>query len=103
MSKFANNTSSNNIIKKDIVKHLYHKVGLSQKELSSMLDDLFLLMGYALIKDKKVLINNFGNFSVRKTNKRVVYNPKTKQPHQIKAHNVVKFQPSRNFRTYLTD
>lgn len=93
----------NKIIKKDIVEYLHRKVGFPKKDLGKLLDDVFLLMGYSIIKDKKLLISNFANFEVKNKKERVVLNPLTRQPNKVFARKVVNFQASRKFRSYLVD
>lgn len=93
--------NKNNVIKKDIVEYLYNKVGFPRKELGNLLDDIFLLMGYSIVKDNKLLISNFANFEVKQKRERLVLNPLTKQPNKVLARKVVNFQASRNFRQLL--
>ena len=95
--------SKQNVIKKDIIDYLYNKIGFPRKELSTLVDDIFLLMGYALVKEKKLLISTFGTFEVKHKKERVVFNPRTKEPNKISARNVINFQASRKFRDYLMD
>ena len=92
---------SSNVIKQDIVDYLHNKVGLSKKELSGFVDDLFLLIGAGLINENKTVINNFGTVVVKAKPQRQMYNPKTGQVTNINSRKGVQFVPAKSFKLFL--
>lgn len=96
-------SNKKNIIKKDIVDHLYSSIGFPKKELNSIISDIFNEISTSLIKKDNVKVKYFGTFSVKFKNKRIVYNPKTKEENEIAARNVVSFLPSKSLRKFLKE
>ena len=56
-----------------------------------------------LLKNKKVKISNFGTFILKKKNKRIGRNPKTKEEKIISERNVILFKPSKELKNYIND
>ena len=77
------------------------QVGFSKKISENLLDDILNKIIENLIKFKKIKISNFGTFSVRKKNKRIGRNPKTKEVKIISERNVILFKPSKEFKEYI--
>jgi len=90
-----------NLTKKEIINSLYMQVGFSKKISENLLDDILNKIIENLIKFKKIKISNFGTFSVRKKNKRIGRNPKTKEVKIISERNVILFKPSKEFKEYI--
>ena len=90
-----------NLTKKDIVNSLYMQIGYSKKISENLLEDILNTLIDNLINNKKVKISNFGTFSIRKKNKRIGRNPKTKESKVISDRNVVIFKPSKYFKKYI--
>lgn len=90
------------VIKQDLINHLSERVGFSKKELSTFVDDVFTLLGYGLIKEKKVVVNNFGTFGVKYKSQRQVYNPRTQATTKVSARFAINFIPSKNLREFIS-
>lgn len=95
------NKTPKTLIKCNIVDHLHEKVGFSKKELTTFVDDVFRLLAYGLVKKQKVVISNFGTFSVRYKKARKVFNPKTSTLTSVDSRYSINFVPSKNFRSYI--
>ena len=91
----------NNLTKKDIINSIYMQIGFSKKISENLLEDILNILIDSLINNKKVKISNFGTFSIRKKNKRIGRNPKTKESKIISDRNVVIFKPSKYFKKYI--
>ena len=91
----------NNLTKKDIINSIYMQIGYSKKISENLLEDFLNTLIDNLINNKKVKISNFGTFSIRKKNKRIGRNPKTKESKIITDRNVVIFKPSKYFKKYI--
>ena len=90
-----------NLTKKDIVNSIYMQVGYSKKISDTILDDFFNIIIDNLIKNKKVKISKFGTFTLRRKNKRIGRNPKTKEEKIISERNVILFKPSKELKFYI--
>ena len=93
----------NNLTKKDIINSIYMQIGFSKKISENLLEDILNTLIENLINNKKVKISNFGTFSLRKKNKRIGRNPKTKESKIITDRNVVIFKPSKQFKRYINN
>ena len=93
----------NNLTKKDIINSIYMQIGYSKKISENLLEDILNTLIDNLINNKKVKISNFGTFSLRKKNKRIGRNPKTKESKIITDRNVVIFKPSKQFKRYINN
>ena len=92
-----------NLTKKDIVNSLYMQIGFSKKICESILEDLFNIILYELIKNKKVKISKFGTFSIRYKKSRIGRNPKTHEEKIINERYVVLFKPSKELKKYINE
>ena len=90
-----------NLTKKDIVNSIYMQIGFSKKISENLLEDLFQVILKSIISDKKVKIAKFGTFTLRKKNKRIGRNPKTKEEKVISERNVILFKPSKELKEYI--
>ena len=90
-----------NLTKKDIVNSIYMQIGFSKKITENLLDDLILIIKENIKDNKKLKLTNFGTFTIRKKNKRMGRNPKTKEEKIINSRNVIQFKPSKKFKQYL--
>ena len=87
-----------NLTKKNIVNALYMQIGYSKKVSENLLEDIFELILDNLIKHNKVKIAKFGTFILRKKNKRIGRNPKTKENKIISERKVILFRPSKELK-----
>ena len=92
-----------NLTKKDIVNSIYMQIGFSKKISENLLEDLFQVILKNIISDKKVKISKFGTFILRKKNKRLGRNPKTKEEKIISERNVILFKPSKELKEYINN
>jgi len=91
----------NNLTKKDIINSIYMQIGFSKKISENLLEDFLNTIIENLITNKKVKISNFGTFSLKKKNKRIGRNPKTKESKIITDRNVITFKPSKQFKSFI--
>ena len=92
-----------NLTKKEIVNSIYMQIGFSKKISENLLEDVFQILLNNIIVEKKVKIAKFGTFILRKKNKRVGRNPKTREEKVISERNVILFKPSKEFKQYIND
>ena len=93
----------NNLTKKDIINSVYMQIGFSKKISENLLEDILNTIIDSLITSKKIKISNFGTFSLRKKNKRIGRNPKTKESKIITDRNVIIFKPSKQFKRFVNN
>ena len=82
-----------NLSKKNIVKNITIKSGLSTQESANILES-FLLLIKTKTKLRSVKLSSFGTFSYKQTPKRIGRNPKTKDSYIIPVLNKLNFKPS---------
>ena len=77
------------------------QIGFSKKISENLLEDILQIILKNIIKYKKVKIAKFGTFILRKKNKRIGRNPKTKESKIISERNVILFKASKEFKEYI--
>ena len=87
--------------KADIVERVHRKVGLSKKEINSIVESVFDIIKETLQREDKIVISKFGNFIVRNKRPRRGRNPKTGEGLEISARRILTFKPSPVFKTNL--
>ena len=92
-----------NLTKQEIVNSIYMQIGFSKKISENLLEDILNTIIDSLITSKKIKISNFGTFSLRKKNKRIGRNPKTKESKIITDRNVIIFKPSKQFKRFVNN
>ena len=75
--------------------------GLSKKNMSTVLDTAFEVMGRAISKDKRFTNPGFGTFTVRERSARKGRNPQTGKEIRIKASRTVSFKPAPTIKDAL--
>ncbi len=90
-----------NLTKKDLVNSVYMQIGFSKQISEVLIDDFFSTIFLNIKKEKKLKLSKFGTFSVRKKNKRIGRNPKTKEKKIISERNVILFKPSKEFKEFV--
>ncbi len=90
-----------NLTKKDIINSIYMQIGFSKKISETLLEDIFELIINNIIRYKKVKIAKFGTFTLRKKDKRIGRNPKTKETKVITERQVILFKASKEFKEYI--
>lgn len=79
---------------KSDLAELVSKKTETKKAGAELVDEIFSAMQETLKKGEKVQISGFGTFSVKQRKARVGRNPKTGEPAEIPAKNVVRFKAS---------
>jgi|TARA_B100001540_G_C15365183_1_gene443043 integration host factor subunit alpha len=92
-----------NLTKKEIINSIYMQIGFSKTISETLLEDVFEIILKNIIKHKKVKIAKFGTFTIRKKNKRIGRNPKTKERKIISERNVILFKASKEFKSYINN
>ena len=82
---------------------LHQRVGVTKKEASDLVDEVFGLMRDQLSSGDKVKISGFGNFVVRHKNARKGRNPQTGQEILLDARKVLTFKPSLVLKNVLNE
>ena len=90
-----------NLTKKEIVNAIYMQIGFSKKISENLLEDVFQIILNNIISNNKVKIAKFGTFLLRKKNRRIGRNPKTKKEVMISERKVISFKASKNVLKYL--
>jgi|TARA_X000000950_G_scaffold94015_1_gene118380 integration host factor subunit alpha len=87
------------LTKKDLARQISKKLRLSQKDSLFFVTNFFKMITENL--ENGVSIKNFGNFSLKKTPKRIGRNPKTLQEFVIKARQKLSYTPSEEVKRNL--
>ena len=90
-----------NLSKKNIVNNLNKKLGISNNYLKFIISDLIEIFINELIIKKKVVIKNFGTFSLRNKKNRIGRNPNTLKLYKINSRVVVLFRTSKYLKNKL--
>ena len=87
------------VIKRDLITHISNDTGLTQQQVTDVLQGALDSIAGALANGDEVVIRNFGSFEVRETKARIGRNPrKPKDEVSIPARAVVKFRPGKTLR-----
>ena len=92
-----------NLTKKDLINSIYMQIGFSKKISENLLEDVFQIILNNIISNNKVKIAKFGTFLLRKKNRRIGRNPKTKEEKIISERNVILFRPSKELKKLIND
>lgn len=85
-----------NVTKKEIVKEISEKTGLTQLEVKRVVQMTFDSIIETLSADGRIELRKFGVFEVKLRKARRARNPRTNQPVDVEAKNVVTFQPGKD-------
>jgi len=80
--------------KADIVDRVFEKVGMTKRESSEVVEELFALIKDTLESGEKIKVAGFGNFEVKKKSDRRGRNPQTGEDITIEARRILTFKPS---------
>lgn len=87
------------ITKRDLVKEISNRTGLTQTQTYEVLQEVFDLLVFELAKANTVVLRNFGTFEVAEAKAKVGRNPKDPSfPIPIPARAVVKFKPGKEMK-----
>lgn len=87
-------TAQRTVTRVDLAEAVYRCVGLSRKELATLVQAVLDELADALIKGKSVNLSSFGRFHVRAKSERIGRNPKTGIEVPIIPRRVMVFKPS---------
>ena len=82
------------LTKQDIVENISDKIGLTKKESTAIVEDIFEIIKDDLAKGNPVKISGFGKWVVLDKKARIGRNPKTGEKITIDARKVTSFRPS---------
>ena len=83
------------LTKRELIKNLSAKTGLTQKQVKKVLDGVFSEIATALASGKAVRIAEFGSFSVYERKERRGRNPRTGKEIVIPARRAIRFRASK--------
>ena len=92
-----------NVTREDIAQYINEEFGLTKKDCNKVVNDLIDEIINGLIRNKIVKIHNFGTFKLKKKNKRIGRNPKTKKETIISERNVILFKPSKFLKNKINN
>ena len=79
--------------KKEIVKQISEKLGLTQLKTKEIVQQTFDAIVETLLAEKRIELRNFGVFEVKKRKPRKARNPRTGEKVMVPAKRVVTFKP----------
>ena len=88
-------TENLNVTKKEIVKQISERIGLTQLKTKEIVQLTFDAIVDTLIEDTRIELRNFGVFQVKKRKPRKARNPRTGEKVDVPAKNVVTFKPGK--------
>jgi nucleoid DNA-binding protein len=83
------------VTKKDIVRVISERAKLTQLKTKEIVQWTFDEIIETLIREGRIELRNFGVFEVKNRKARRARNPRTNQPVEVEAKNVVTFQPGK--------
>ena len=89
-----------NLKKKDIVKKISIKTGLSENFSKKIVNDLIQILSQHL-KTRNLIIKNLGSFKIVFKKERIGRNPKTKEEFKISPRYIISFSPSKNLVNFI--
>jgi len=91
-----------NLTKKDIVKEINLKTGLSNSYINRVVDNFIQILKDS-IRNKEVNIKNFGTFKTMDKSERLGRNPKNNKTYKIKARKSLSFIISKKFNDKINN
>jgi len=83
------------VTKKEIVKAISERTGLTQLKTKEIVQQTFDSITAALINNGRIELRNFGVFEVRRRKQRKARNPRTGEEVFVPEKNVVTFKPGK--------
>ena len=81
--------------KKEIVKQISEKLGLTQLKTKDIVQKTFDAIVETLLVERRIELRNFGVFEVKRRKPRKARNPRTGERVDVEAKNVVTFKPGK--------
>jgi DNA-binding protein HU-beta len=92
------NFKGDNMNKLEIIKVVADEVGLTQKEVASVVDTMLATIIRELQKGEEVNIAGFGKFVVKNRAARTSINPRTHEPINVPASKAPAFKAGKQFK-----
>src|SRR5215467_9707139 len=83
------------VTKKEIVKQISERIGLTQLKTKEILQQTFYAIVDTLLEVVRIALRNFGVFEVKQRKARKARNPRTGQRVDVPPKNVVTFKPGK--------
>jgi len=83
------------VTKKEIVKQISERAQLTQLKTKLIVQWTFDAIIETLVEEGRIELRNFGVFEVKRRKPRRARNPRTNEPVEVEAKNVVTFQPGK--------
>jgi integration host factor subunit beta len=83
------------VTKKEIVKQISERAQLTQLKTKEIVQWTFDAIIETLVTEGRIELRNFGVFEVKRRKPRRARNPRTNEPVEVEAKNVVTFQPGK--------
>jgi len=83
------------VTKKEIVKTISEKLGLTQLKTKEIVQQTFDAIVETLLEERRIELRNFGVFEVKRRKPRKARNPRTGERVDVEAKNVVTFKPGK--------
>jgi integration host factor subunit beta len=83
------------VTKKEIVKQISERAELTQLKTKEIVQWTFDAIVETLVTEGRIELRNFGVFEVKRRKPRRARNPRTNEPVEVEAKNVVTFQPGK--------
>ena len=80
--------------KADIVEKSHRRVGVSKKEIDSIVESAFDIIKETLEREDKIVISKCGDFIIRSKRPRRARDPQTGESLEISARRILTFKPS---------
>lgn len=81
--------------KKEIVKQISDKIGLTQLKTKEIVQQTFDAIVETLLEERRIELRNFGVFEVKRRKPRKARNPRTGERVDVEAKYVVTFKPGK--------
>lgn len=89
------------ITKRELVIEVASKLGLTQNEVSNVVQDMLDTITEALVNGQRLEVRNFGVFEVKKRDARIGRNPRTGQEVPISEKRVASFKPGKALKEWV--
>lgn len=89
--------------KADIVNIIASRTGLTKQETETVVDGFIETVIESLKSGERIEIRGFGTFNVRKKNRRIAHNPRTREKVVIEEKYVPTFKISREFKAAVSE
>jgi len=83
------------VTKKEIVKQISEKLGLTQLKTKEIVQQTFDAIVETLLEERRIELRNFGVFEVKRRKPRKARNPRTGERVDVEAKYVVTFKPGK--------